>query len=232
MASTKTISQLRYPPKFFEKTAWRDGLYVCGIDEVGRGCLAGPLVVAACILPTNTQYSLKDSKVLTELERENAYAWILKNCFYSVSVVSPELIDKLNIYNATLLAMKRAFVQLIEVMPLKFDLLKYLLIDAMPLKLDDSCKHENLEIHYFPYGESISPSIAAASIVAKVTRDHLMNDYSLIFPDFGLEQHKGYGTKMHIQNMNKKGASIIHRASFITEIINYGNERKSQQSIF
>ncbi len=220
-----------YPVKFFEKTAWQNSFYVCGIDEVGRGCLAGPLVVAACILPIKTNYSLKDSKILTEAERNKAYSWIIENCYYSVSIVSPNLIDKLNIYNATLLAMKRVFVQIIEVMPIKFDQLKYLLVDAMPLKLDSSCSNDLLETYYFPYGETVSPSIAAASIVAKVIRDRLMKDYDTVFPGFDLGKNKGYGTKLHIKNIDQNGMTIIHRASFITEIVNYGNERKSQQSI-
>jgi ribonuclease HII len=227
----KVLSKTAYKVKFFEKTAWKDGFYVCGIDEVGRGCLAGPLVVAACILPVNTKYSLKDSKILTEAERDRAYIWIVDNCCYSVAIVSPGLVDRLNIYNATLLAMKKAFVQIIELMPIKFELLRYLLIDAMPLKLDSSCGHELLETHYFPYGETVSPSIAAASIVAKVTRDRLMQNYEAIFPGFALAQHKGYGTRTHLQNISNRGITIIHRTSFITEIINYGSERKSQQSI-
>lgn len=225
-------SKQSYSKNFFEKSAWQNNLYVCGIDEVGRGCLAGPLVVAACILPQNTRYSLKDSKILTEHEREKAFVWINKNCWYSISIVTPAIIDKINIYKATQLAMKRAFIQLVEIMPFKYELLKYLVVDAMPINIDLSHQNDILETHSFPYGESISSSIAAASIVAKVTRDRLMNDLDILFPGYGLNHHKGYGTKCHLQNINKSGTTIIHRKSFITEITNNGNENNKQQSLF
>ena len=214
----------KYPKNYFEKTAWQNETYVCGIDEVGRGCLAGPLVVTACILPQNTKYVLKDSKILTEAEREKNYKWLIKNCWYSTSIISPALIDKINIYNATLLAMKRAFIQLVEILPFKYELLKYLVIDAMPLAIDSSYKNGILETHYFPHGESISSSIAAASIIAKVSRDRLMVDMDKIFPGFGLEQHKGYGTGDHTQSIKLNSPSIIHRKSFITKIEIFGSE--------
>ncbi|KKQ11469.1 MAG: Ribonuclease HII [candidate division TM6 bacterium GW2011_GWF2_36_6] len=228
----------KYPRNYFEKAAWQNKFYVCGIDEVGRGCLAGPLVVAACILPQNTKYILKDSKVLTEAEREKNYLWLVKNSWHSIAIINPEIIDKINIYNATLLAMKRAFVQLVEVIPFEYELLKFLVIDAMPLTLDQSHKNNQLEVHHFPYGESISSSIAGASIIAKVTRDRLMKEIDPIFPGFGLAQHKGYGTKEHMENIKTKGTCIIHRKSFISkietpeDIFKNGNDTKSQQSIF
>lgn len=228
----------KYSRNYFEKTAWQNQLYVCGIDEVGRGCLAGPLVVAACILPQNTKYILKDSKVLTEQEREKAYKWLIKNSWYSIAIINPAMIDKVNIYNATLLAMKRAFIQLVEIIPFEYELLKFLVIDAMPLKLDHSYKNNQLEVHYFPHGESVSGSIAGASIIAKVTRDKLMETIDPIFPGFGFEQHKGYGTKEHTESIKTKGTSIIHRKSFISkiempeDILKNGNDGKSQQSIF
>ena len=93
----KVASSQKYPRNYFEKTAWHDKFYVCGIDEVGRGCLAGPLVVAACILPQDTKYILKDSKVLTEAEREKNYLWLIKNSWYSIAIINPEIIDKINI---------------------------------------------------------------------------------------------------------------------------------------
>lgn len=228
----------KYSRNYFEKTAWQDKFYVCGIDEVGRGCLAGPLVVAACILPQNTKYILKDSKVLTEAEREKNYKWLIKNSWYSISIINPAVIDKINIYNATLLAMKRAFVQLVEVIPFEYELLKFLVIDAMPLTLDQSHKNTQLEVHHFPYGESVSCSIAGASIIAKVTRDRLMAEIDPIFPGFGFGHHKGYGTKEHTESIKSKGTCIIHRKSFISkiempeDIFKNGNDGKSQQSIF
>lgn len=224
--------KLKYSKNFFEKSAWQNNLYVCGIDEVGRGCLAGPLVVAACILPINTKRTLKDSKILTAEEREKDCAWLVKRAWYSTCIISPKVIDKINIYNATLLGMKRAFAQLIDTLPFKPEQLKYLVVDAMPLKLESSLKTETLEVHNFPFGESISSSIAAASIIAKVTRDHLMDDFGKVIPGFDFEHNKGYGTKSHLDGIDQNGISIIHRTSFISGIIRHGTEIKSQQSLF
>lgn len=223
---------LKYPKNYFEKQAWKNKFYVCGIDEVGRGCLAGPLVVAAVILPHNTIYSLKDSKILTENQRESAYHWIVCNALYSVVVLGHDVIDKINIYQSTLRAMKRAYVQLIEVLPFNYELIKYLVVDAMPLHVDLAYQHATLETHYFPYGESISKSIAAASIVAKVTRDRLMGKIEPVIPGFNLAQHKGYGTREHIALIRRSGASIIHRKSFLEGIYKDEHESSKQQNIF
>jgi ribonuclease HII len=200
----------------FEKTAWSTSSYVCGIDEAGRGCLFGPLVTSAAIVPQNTKERfLKDSKVMSEKERLFAYEWIKKNCFFSTVLVDPLTIEKQNIYKATQNAMKKSFIQLVEIVPFALQKIKYVITDAMPLKLDDIYKHETLELFNPTHAESISCSVAAASIVAKVTRDLLVKKLSKSFPQFELERHKGYGTKIHINKIEKHGISILHRKSFI-----------------
>ena len=219
----------------FEKISWDQGLYTCGLDEVGRGCLAGPLVVAAVIIPQHTNYRLlKDSKILTAEERNQAFAWITKNCLWSIGMVSHRMIDTINIYRATLYAMKKAYLGLIETLPFPRERLKYVVIDAMPLELDKVYGHQELEFYHFNKGESLSSSIAAASIVAKVTRDNIMSQ--LIgphFPAFGFDQHKGYATKQHISVLLEQGPTIIHRSSFIDGITaNKEIDQPEQQNLF
>jgi len=211
---------------FFEKKAWQQNLFVCGIDEVGRGCLAGPVVVGAVILPINTTYHLlKDSKVLTEEEREKAFDWIVRNCTWATGHVSAQVVDSVNIYQATLLAMKKAFLSLFSQLPFPQEKLAYTLIDAMPLKLEKPIVPTTLEFCHFNYGEKFSTSIAAASIVAKVTRDHLLEKYATLLPGFELEKHKGYATKAHIEKLSFHGASAIHRKTFIT---NFAHNKKQE----
>lgn len=226
--------KIKITKNFFEKKAWAEGLYTCGIDEVGRGCLAGPVVVGAAILPHNTTYHLlKDSKVLSADERNIAFKWINAHCQWSVSIVSNRMIDTINIYQATLFGMKKAYLNLAEKLPFPIEQLKYVLIDAMPLELDKTFGHKDLEFHHFNYGERFSTSIAAASIVAKVTRDNLMEHISPYFPAFSFEQHKGYATKQHIAALLAHGPTIIHRTSFISAIKTEQDAEKSlQQTLF
>ncbi|MFA5306204.1 MAG: ribonuclease HII [Candidatus Babeliales bacterium] len=205
---------------FFEKMAWADEHFVCGIDEVGRGCLAGPLVVCAAIVPINTTYRLlKDSKILTEAQRNEAFEWITQHGIWAIGCASPQVIDTINIYQATLFAMKKAYLHLITKLPFPHEKLRFVLVDAMPLKLDPETTHQALEIHHFNYGEKYSSSIAAASIVAKVTRDRLMERIHHSFPAFGFNQHKGYATKQHIEAVHVHGPSLIHRKSFLTNLL-------------
>lgn len=205
--------------------------YVCGIDEAGRGCLSGPLVVAAAILPLNTnQPFLKDSKVMTESQREKAYEWIIDNCFSSCVIVDPNTIDRKNIYQATQYAMKKSFIQILEIIPFDLEQIKSLITDAVPIALPTCYKHKNLELRHPTHAESIFPSVAAASIVAKVTRDRLMNKFSILFPSFNLAKHKGYGTKTHIDAINQHGTSIIHRRSFISNLIRKSSDKHEQQT--
>ncbi len=205
---------------FFEKIAWADEYFACGLDEVGRGCLAGPLVVGAAIVPRNTTYRLlKDSKILSESQRNEAYEWITQHCTWSIGYASPHVIDSINIYQATLFAMKKAYLHLITKLPFPHEKLRFVLVDAMPLKLDPETTHTALEIHHFNYGEKYSSSIAAASIVAKVTRDRLMEKIHHSFPTFGFDHHKGYATKQHIEAIRAHGHSIIHRKSFLSNLL-------------
>lgn len=224
-----------FPKNFFEEKAWENMLFVCGIDEVGRGCLAGPVVTAAVIIPQNSSHKLlKDSKILTQKERELAFDWITQHCFYATALACHKTIDQHNIYQATRLAMKKAYISLIEQLPFALEKIKYVVVDAMPLTLENAYAHLDLEIRHFNYGESISTSIAAASIVAKVTRDRLMEKIHPFFPMYALEQHKGYCTKLHVQAVLQHGPSLLHRASFLGKLqgkMSSDNE-DLQQSLF
>lgn len=216
----------------FENDAWKNNLYTCGIDEVGRGCLAGPLVTVAAILPQNTNFALlKDSKILTEEKRLEAFEWIRKNCTYSVAIVSNNSIDKNNIYNATLQTMKKSLLGLLQL--IDSNIIKYILIDAMPLNLSTLDIYKNLTIKYFDKGETYSSSIAAASIIAKVTRDNLMKKMDKLFPNLCLTENKGYGTNNHIKALVDNGPNIIHRKTFISQIWRDNNgSKKNQQTLF
>ena len=215
----------------FEKTAWNSSSYVCGIDEAGRGSLCGPLVVAAVILPQNLyNKELKDSKKILPKKRELLFQWIIKHCYTSIIFVDSCDIDKFNIYESTLYAMKKSFIQIIEIIPFSFSLIKYVIVDSMPLTLKSPFKHKKLEIHNPNYGESISSTVAAASIIAKVTRDRIMNQLSCSFPRFSFKTDKGYGTKNHIKIINKTGISLIHRLSFCLK--NKKKENREQQQLF
>lgn len=201
---------------FFEKESWAKGLLVCGIDEVGRGCLAGPVVAAAVILPLGKKSPLlKDSKILTKQEREKAFLWIQKHCSIGVGVLGNRIIDQQNIRNATLSAMKKAFLHLMVGSPSRPEII---LIDAMPLSLANTA-YSDIPVSHFIQGESRSSSIAAASIVAKVTRDLLMEKMDHVFPGYALAKHKGYSTSEHKAAFKKNGPSIIHRTLFIRNIM-------------
>jgi len=217
----------------FELAAWANNQVVCGIDEVGRGCLAGPLVTAAVIIPSGKSVEmLKDSKILTERQKSQAYTWIIQNCCYGVGICDNYAIDKQNIWQATLSCMKKALIQLLSTCnqrPVS------VLVDAMPLRLFDMACNST-PVYYFNKGEGKSCSIAAASIVAKVTRDEIMKKFEALFPGFGLAEHKGYGTKMHNDILKNKRSLIIHRKSFLNNINTYKyadqkDELDGQQSI-
>ena len=215
----------------FEMASWSFNRVVCGLDEVGRGSLAGPLVTAAVILPVSTEIDLlKDSKILAEKERLEAYCWIVNNSWYAVGIVDHHSIDRYNIWNATLVAMKKALMHVLAGCP---HVPASILIDAMPLKLSDT-SYNFVPVYYFDKGESRSSSIAAASIVAKVTRDNLMKKLDSLFPGFYLDSHKGYGTKKHKDVLKEKSPLIIHRRSFLNNIDLYGeneDEYGEQQTI-
>lgn len=195
--------------QMYEHEAWNQNLLVCGIDEVGRSCLAGPVVAASAILKPWVKHKyLKDSKLLTADERLKAYKWLMKNSQSAVGIMHHRIIDNVNIYHATLCAMKRALMQLLvhtNSTP------SIILVDAMPVKLD----HLDIPIVHFVFGERQSASIAAASIIAKVTRDALMSRIDKVMPGFGFENNKGYGTQVHKNALHTQGTLIIHRSTFL-----------------
>lgn len=181
---------------------------VCGIDEAGRGPLCGPVVAAAVILPDeyNILY-INDSKKLSETKREEVYKEIDKYAVaYGVGIVSPERIDEINILQATYEAMRTAIHKL-SVTP------DILLNDAVTIPMVDIKQVPIIK------GDAKSQSIAAASIVAKVTRDHLMEEYDKLYPEYGFAKHKGYGTVAHIKAIKEYGPCPIHRRTFIKNFI-------------
>lgn len=188
----------------YEKELYEKGInYIAGVDEVGRGPLYGPVVVAAVILPKEYKLDgLTDSKKLTPKRRDEYYDIIMRDALcVSISEVGPGRIDEVNIYEAT----KEAMYEAIKNLTLKPE---HVLIDAMKL--------EKLEIPSTSIikGDSKSESIAAASVVAKVTRDRMMDDVDKIHPEYGFKNHKGYPTKAHIENIIKYGILEEHRMTF------------------
>lgn len=177
---------------------------ICGIDEVGRGPLAGPVVAGAVILPKDIKINyLNDSKQLSEKKREELYHIIMEKAIATgIGYASPSRIDEINILQATYEAMKQA----IEQLPVMPDIL-----------LNDAVTIPNVSIKQIPIikGDAKSASIAAASIIAKVTRDRLMVQYDEIMPEYQFASNKGYGAAVHIAALKKYGPSPIHRKSFI-----------------
>jgi len=188
----------------FEEELYDQGFTnICGVDEAGRGPLAGPVVVAACILPPFLRIpGINDSKKLSEKKRDELYKIIVREAIaYKVVFISVKEIDELNIYNAT----KKGMLEAIEGLKVPAD---YVLIDAMPLgELDKSNKS-------IIHGDALSASIAAASILAKVSRDQYMKKMDIKYPNYGFARHKGYGTKMHLEALEKYGPCPIHRKTY------------------
>ncbi|MCI8798763.1 MAG: ribonuclease HII [Lachnospiraceae bacterium] len=187
---------------------YREYSFICGIDEVGRGPLAGPVAAAAVILPKDCRILyINDSKQLSEKKREELYTEITKQAVaYAVGFASPERIDEINILQATYEAMREAVGKL----------------NPQPdLLLNDAVKIPGIAIPQVPIvkGDAKSISIGAASIVAKVTRDRLMAEYDSIFPEYDFAGNKGYGSAGHIEALRKYGPSPIHRRSFLKNFI-------------
>ncbi len=177
---------------------------ICGIDEAGRGPLAGPVVVAGVIMPENSMIEgINDSKKVSEKKRELLYDKIIEEALsYSVAVIGQDIIDDINILSAT----KEGVTKVVEELDVKPDLI---LVDAL--------EHINTKgIPYEPIikGDAKCYSIAAASILAKVTRDRIMREWDLVYPKYGFAKHKGYGTKMHMEAISEYGLTPIHRRSF------------------
>ena len=184
----------------YEHLYWKDNKYIMGIDEAGRGPLCGPLVVASCIFPINyINESINDSKKLSEKKRKELFKIIIKDAiYYEFKIVSPKEIDKLNIYAAT----KKAMTEL----SLANNIHSLTITDAM--KLD----HDNV----IPIikGDAKSISIAGASILAKVLRDHIMNGYHILHPEYEFNKHKGYPTKKHLELIEEYGLLDFYRFSY------------------
>ena len=182
--------------------------YICGIDEAGRGPLAGPVVAAAAVLPKDCQiFYLNDSKKLSEKKRDLLFDEIKEKAVaYGIGIVSPQVIDEINILQATYEAMRQAISQL-NVIP--------------EILLNDAVTIPGVDIMHLPIvnGDAKSVSIAAASILAKVTRDRMMMEYDQIYPEYGFAKHKGYGTAAHIAALKEYGPCPIHRRTFIKKFV-------------
>lgn len=177
---------------------------IAGIDEAGRGPLAGPVVAACCILdPAAPILGVNDSKKLTAAKRDRLFDEITKRALgYAIALVGPDEIDRINILQATMKAMRLA-VSGLSLPP------ALLLIDAVDLK------GTGIPVRAIIKGDTLSVSIAAASILAKVTRDRLMDDYDTQYPGYGFIHHKGYGTPEHYDALDRLGLTPIHRRSFL-----------------
>lgn len=193
--------------KEFERQ-YEDCALICGIDEAGRGPLAGPVAAGAAILPKDcTILYLNDSKKLSEKRREELFLEIKEKAVaWNVGTASPARIDEINILQATYEAMREAVAGLL----------------AVPdILLNDAVTIPGISIRQVPIikGDAKSVSIAAASVLAKVTRDHMMAEYDQMFPEYGFAKHKGYGTPAHIAAIKELGPTPIHRRSFIKNFV-------------
>ena len=199
-----------YQLQQYEREYENEGL-ICGIDEVGRGPLAGPVVAGAVILPKDCEILyLNDSKQLSAEKREQLYDVILEHAVaVGIGIVSPQRIDEINILQATYEAMRQAIEKL----------------NPQPaVLLNDAVRIPQVAIQQVPIikGDAKSVSIAAASIVAKVTRDRMMEQYEEVFPGYGFARNKGYGSKEHIEALQTMGPTAIHRRSFIGHFVKEG----------
>lgn len=195
----------------YENDAMNKGYdVVCGVDEAGRGPLAGPVFAAAVILPKgHIIEGVNDSKKLSEKKRDMLYDKIIDECVsYSIGTASEKEIDEINILRATFLAMRRA-VEGLEVKP------EIALVDGNQVPPLD-----NVDVETVVKGDAKSASIAAASIIAKVSRDRYMFEMAEKYPEYHFEKHKGYGTKLHYEMIEKYGICDIHRKSFLKKVLN------------
>ena len=182
---------------------------ICGIDEAGRGPLAGPVVIAGVIMPEDSMIEgVNDSKKVSEKKRELLYDKIIEEAIsYSVAIIGQDVIDEINILNAT----KKGLTNVVEGLDVRPNLI---IVDAL----------EHIDTKGIPYesiikGDAKCYSIAAASILAKVTRDRIMREWDLVYPQYGFAKHKGYGTAFHIQAIKEYGLCPIHRRSFTKKFV-------------
>lgn len=196
--------------KEIEKDLYQKGFQnICGIDEAGRGPLAGPVVVAGVIMPQDSMIEgVNDSKKVSEKKREKLYDIIIEEAIsYSVAIIGQDVIDEINILNAT----KQGVTKVVEGLDVKPDLI---VVDAL----------EHIDTKGIPYdsiikGDAKCYNIAAASILAKVTRDRIMREWDEIYPQYGFVSHKGYGTAKHIATIKEYGLCPIHRRSFTKNFV-------------
>ena len=203
------MDMLKYERELYKKNI----KLIAGVDEVGRGPLCGPVVSCACILPVNYHLEgLNDSKKVSEKKREKLYDILIKDAIsYSIGISSPKRIDEINILEAT----KEAMISAINSLSVKPE---HVLIDAVKLNLD-------IPSTSIIKGDANSSSIAAASIIAKVTRDRMMYELDKLYPEYGYASHKGYPTKKHIEAVKKYGTKDFYRFTFspISDLINVGS---------
>lgn len=199
------------------ENAHADVSFIAGIDEAGRGPLAGPVVAACCILPKDAVILyLNDSKKVTALRREAMLPEIKEKAIaYGIGIIDEKRIDEINILQADYEAMRIALQQTSAMLQAKG------LADAPGLLLNDAVTIPGVDIpqESIIKGDAKSVSIAAASILAKVTRDHLMEEYDALYPEYGFARNKGYGTKEHIEALKRLGPCPIHRHSFIGHFV-------------
>lgn len=208
------IDLLKYEKELYEKGY----NLIAGTDEAGRGPLCGPVVASAVILPKNYHLEgLNDSKKLSKKKRDIYYEIIKKDALsYGIAIIDAKVIDEINIYEAS----KKAMMEAIEKLDIKPD---YILTDAMPLSMDNS----KSIIH----GDALSLTIAAASVLAKVTRDSIMEELDKKYPEYGFKDHKGYPTKKHLENIKKYGILDNYRMTYkpVKELMEEKNEKITKE---
>lgn len=201
-----------------ENFFWNKSKLVCGVDEAGRGCLAGPVVAGAVVLkPGASPEFLRDSKAMNKSDRELAFDWIKLNTVFAFCVSDIFAIEKENILQATKIAMNGACFKVFSQLRGKVKQLGAVVVDSVKLDLSEKWPDLSPDFGSFSFckGESISSSVAAASIVAKVVRDSIITELGKNFPGYSFEKHKGYATKLHMEKLQSLGPSIVHRKLFV-----------------
>lgn len=205
-----TFDRFLLPDLSIEKKFWEHGRLVAGVDEAGRGALAGPVFASAVIFPNGFEPNFKvfDSKTISSSKREKLYELIISNCLaYAVEMIEVQIIDETNILKATFMAMNKALEKL---------------KDLHPFALIDGNRYEgSFEFRTIVDGDAKCFSIASASIIAKVERDRWMQNIAhVLYPHYGFDKHKGYGTKQHIEQILEYKPSPLHRKTFLRKILN------------
>ncbi len=219
MMKEKEFERLQEIQKI-ENSLYEKGINsICGIDEAGRGPLAGPVVVASVIMPKDSLIEgINDSKKISEKKREMLYEKIVEEAVaYGVGIIGQEEIDRINILNATKEGLTTCIKELEQDLKNKnrgFEKPDIILVDALTKIDTDGISYQSII-----KGDAKSYSIAAASIIAKVTRDRIMRQWAEVYPEYGFEKHKGYGTAVHISALKEYGACPLHRKTFIKKFI-------------